>query len=367
MYALGYALGKTSLISKVKSTVSLLNGKKDMLLVLCMFALTILFGQFLPGTVTISIMLIVLGTLGSDGVVTSGKILLPLLMIECIWECVLPIGMGATIYMMDNAMVEGIIQNEAYAYQIFDYVKVAMLPAILLFLYAAFIWKKIPDSGFNEDALVKTNDKNAIATYKPWQEVLIYVLFAVTIICLICGQLLGDFMYLVPAIAVLILAFTKIMTTKEIIANVTADTVWMIAGIMVVSTALGNSGAGDIIGNFILNLLGGTTNGFIVMLVVCVVTVLMTTFLSNTGTYLVMMPIAASVAAAAGMDPRGICLCCSIGSVIAFAFPTGSTTCALVYAAGNYNPFKLLKYTLPGVVIGILSLVVSAYFWFPPM
>ena len=73
--------------------------------------------------------------------------------------------------------------------------------------------------------------------------------------------------------------------------------------------------------------------------------------MSNTGTAAVLSPIAASLSLVAGMDPRGIILVITIASVMAIAFPSGSAECALAFAIGQHEPAKLLKYTVPYILI----------------
>lgn len=362
MFVIASALGKTNLMLRLRAALSLLNGKKNMVLVAAMFLLAILMMQFMPGPVTISLMVTFLSVLKEDGEVTPSRILLPLLMVTAAWECVLPIGIGATVYLQDNALISGIIRSEEYLYQMFDFVKVGMIPGAVITIYSLCIWRRMPNHTIQT---AKDSGAPKASSLKKWQEYMVYLLFLLILFCLAANSLVGNYMYLVPVLAVLVLAYTKTMPLKEIVGNLTNPTVWMIAGVTVVSQALGDSGAGDVLGNAILKLLGNTQNQWVVTSIVAVTAVLMTTFLSNTGTYLVLMPIAASVATAAHMDPRAVCVCVGYGSLLAFCFPTGSTTCAVAYALGNYNPLKVLRYTLPALILGTAALILSANLWFP--
>jgi len=179
------------------------------------------------------------------------------------------------------------------------------------------------------------------------------------------GTKLGNLMNLAPAIGVLILIYTGSLTAKEAITNMTGDMVWMIAGVLVVSDAMGSSGVGELIGSGILKILGDSPSGLVVMVVFAVVAIVMTTFMSNTGTAAILSPIAASMALAGGMDPRGIVLIVNIASIMAVAFPSGSAECALMFAAGRHSPVGLLKFTLPYLLIAVVTLVISASIFFP--
>lgn len=184
-------------------------------------------------------------------------------------------------------------------------------------------------------------------------------------ISLFFSKQLGDYMYLIPVTCLLIITFAGCMTPKETINAITIDAVWMIAGVLVIADALGKSGAGDVIGNGILKILGGNPSGLFVMFVFALVTVIMTTFMSNSATSNVLIPVAASVAIAAGWDPRGLVLIVSFCSNIAIAFPSGSPACGIAYASTGYKLGETFRFTLPFLVLAIISIVFSADFFCP--
>lgn len=359
MFVLGAAFSKTNLTNTIRKWMMAMNGKKGIVLVAIMYLITIVMVQFASVTVTLTIMITFIAALGNEGDVTPSKIMMPLLMVTCGFTCLTPIGMGATNFAMDNSLISGIVP-EQYLFTLWDFCKVGSIPAVAVLIYGLFIWKFIPESKVDSSKMGPA--KEFVCPYTKAQEMLVYALFfGVFVVIMFFSQ----YMYIAPAVAVLILAYTKIMDTKEIIAIMTGDMIWMIAGVLVVASAMANSGAGDLIGNAILNVLGGSQNGIFVMLVFAVVTVVMTTFMSNAGTYMIMMPVAASVAMAGGYDPRSLCIIVTLASNYAFAFPTGSNQAALTYATAGYNPVKIAKYTLPGLAIMIAALVLSANFWFP--
>ena len=101
------------------------------------------------------------------------------------------------------------------------------------------------------------------------------------------------------------------------------------------------------------------------MFVFATVTVVMTTFMSNSATSNVLIPVAASVAIAAGWDPRGLVLIVSFCSNIAIAFPSGSPACGIAYASTGYKLGETFRFTLPFLVLAIISIVFSADFFCP--
>ena len=194
---------------------------------------------------------------------------------------------------------------------------------------------------------------------------MIYAVFLIVVISLFFNTQLGDVMYLMPVMGVLVLYFTKAMNLKEIVGALTGDPVWMIAGVLVMADALGATGAGEAIGNVILTILGGKPSGLFVMFVFAAVSVVMTTFMSNSATRNVLVPIAASTCIAAGWDPRGVVLIVAFCANVAIAFPSGSPACGIAYAACGYKLTDTFKFTIPFILIAVISIVLSANLCFP--
>ena len=364
MLALSAALTKTSIVPMIRRSMSNMRDKGGMVLVAFLFLVVIAFVQFIPATATFSILIVFMVALDDKGEVTPYRLLLPMLGISCIWKSRLPIGMGAANFARYNALCDGIITDENLLLKMLDPFYVAILPTIVLTIYCLFAWKLLPKEGsINTTGLREV--KETQSTLTKGQETLIYVVFVAVMLVLVLNKWTGNYMYIAPAVGVLVLVYARVLTVPETVKAMTSDMIWMIAGVLTVASALGSSGAGDLIGNSLLNLFSATPNSFVVMLVFAAVTIVMTIFLSNTATYNILTPVAAMICAAGGWDPRGLLCIIAIGNTLAIAFPSGAAECAVVFAAGGYNPGKVLKFTLPYILLAVVSLAFSANMIFP--
>ena len=307
-------------------------------------------------------MLMFLMALGNTGDITPSRMTIPILAMISIWGTKLPIGMGATQYITLNAFYEGMASGPDQLLSIFDFFKISIIPCALCTLYCLFAYKLMPNDSYDATKLKEVKKTEAIPKR---DETIIYIVFVVVMASLLFGKMLGDIMYVMPAIGILVLLLSKVMSVKETTSAMTQDAVWMAAGVLVMADALGDTGAGELIGSMILKILGGNPSGIMVMLVFAVVTTVMTTFMSNTATRNVLVPIAASTCMAAGWDPRGVVLIVAFCANVAIAFPSGSPACGIAYAAGGYKITKTLKFTLPFILIAIASIVFSANLFFP--
>ena len=358
------AFGKTSLLRKIQDSMMVLKGKNGFILLICLYAVVIVFAQFLPTTANMTIMLMFLMALGNTGEITPSRMTIPLLAMISVWGTKIPIGMGAASYITTNAFYEGMIANESHLLQIFDMFKVSIVPCLILTAYCLFCYKLMPNTTFEADKLKPVKEPKEPELDKK-HETIIYVVFTLVMLSLFFGNMLGDKMYVMPAIGIIILLLTNSIKVRETVHAMTADAVWMIAGVLVMADALGASGAGTLIGEGILLILGGEPSGLFVMIVFAVTTVVMTTFMSNTATRNVLVPIAASTCLAAGWDPRGVVLIVTFCANVAIAFPSGSPACGIAFAAGGYKLTSTFKFTIPFILLAMASIVISCHIFFP--
>lgn len=363
MLVMGTALTKTSLVSRVQVKLNALQKKRGMALLLGFYAAAVVFVQFIPTTATIAIFVTFLATLDDEGEITPGRILLPLLALMEAWKFKIPIGLGATTFAQINAYAEGIITDENHLVSMMDPFIVTLIPTIALTIYCIFCWKLMPKDHKIGTESVKAKDYTSKLT--KGQEYLTYIVFVCVMAVMVLNKWTGNYLYIAPAAGVLVLIYGGVISVKEAVHDMTCDMIWMIAGVLVMASALSSTGVADLIGNGIISILGEQPNSFLVMLLFTGVTIFMTAFISNSACVSVLIPLAASVCAAGGWDPRGIMIAVQLASVEVVAFPSGSGEAAVCYAAGNYNPAKVLKFTLPYTLIAWFTIALSANIFFP--
>lgn len=362
MFTVAYAFGKTSLINKVRNSMERIKGKSGLGFIVFLFLVTIVLSQLMGRTAIVSIVALFLVSLDDKDEICASRMIFAAFAVMAAWSLKFPVGLGATMSPTANAYYEGIISNPALMLLPGDFIKVSFIPATALTIYALFAWKSIPRHAVNTSDVKEVKETAAISRR---DEIIINIVFIGVLLGFIFGAKIGSLMYVIPAAGVLVLLYTKTLTAKETVDSLTGDMVWMIAGVLVMSDAIGRSGVGDMIGNGLLVLLGDKPSGIFVLFVFAVTAIVMTTFMSNTGTAAVLTPIAAFLSMVAGMDPRGIVLIINIASIMAIAFPSGSAECALAFAIGQHEPGKLLKFTLPYLLIAVVTLVISASIFFP--
>lgn len=363
MLALATAFGKTSAVARVRSLLAKAKEKNGFIFLLSLYVIVIILSQLMGRTACISIMILFVGSMDDSEGMTASRLITAIFSVMAMWNLKFPIGLGATMASVANSFYEGIITDPALMLQPLDIIKVTIIPGLVILAYALFAWKLIPETGKVDTSNVK-NVKDAAAISKK-DEICITVVFFAVVVSFFFSSQLGGLMNVMPAIGVLVLLYTKSLSVKEAVSSMTTDMVWMVAGVLTVSSAIGSSGLGDVIGQMIENFLGGSHNSFLIILVFSIAATVITTFMSNTGTQALLTPIAASYCLVSGGDPRGIVLAVNIAAVFALAFPSGSGECALMFAVTGHNPIKLLRYTGPYLVLAVLALTFSINMFYP--
>ena len=362
MLVVASALGKTSLVHRLRQAMNSLQGKSGILLVAAIYVITLALSQLMGQIACVSMMLLFVQTLDDDSDISPARMLFAVACINTIWTSKIPVGMGATMPGTINSFYQGMVGPE-HLLGIADYFKAGIFPALAGTIYCLFAYKLIPSQKIDSSQVKEVKEQAALS--KRDETIIFLVFLGVIAGFMFSNQLDSNITNILPAVGVIVLILTKVFTVNQVITTLSGDRVWMIAGMTVMSTVLGNTGVGDLIGQTVLRILGDNPSGLYVSVVFCVVTTVMTNFLSNMGTMALMCPIAAATALAGGMNVQAVVLVTAVSSWFAIAMPTGCSAAIMAFGIGNHNPFKLFKFTLPMILIMMVALIVGVNLFFP--
>ena len=102
-------------------------------------------------------------------------------------------------------------------------------------------------------------------------------------------------------------------------------------------------GTGSVIADIIVNSLGASPSPIVVLVVIFVLGVFMTNFMSNTATCALLVPIGLSLASQLGFDPKAVLAAIVIASSLAYATPIGMPANTMVYNIAGYSFMDYVK------------------------
>lgn len=364
MLVVASALGKTTFIDGLRYKMLSLQGKSGLLLMGAMFLFTIVLSQLMGQIAGLTMMLLFIQSLDEESDISPSRMVFVIATIGTLWLSRIPVGMGATMPSTINSFYGGMV-NSNQLLGLTDYFKASVLPAVLGTIYCLFAYKLIPSHEIELNNETDSKDSKTKESISKRNETIIYVVFVAVIIGFMFSNLLGGIVNIIPAVGVLVLIYTKALNLKDVVSTLTNDMVWMVAGMTTVSNVLGVSGVGELIGETVLKILGSNPTPLFVITVFCVFTTIMTNLMSNMGTMALMTPIAAATAMAGGMNVKAVVLVVAVSSWFAIALPTGSAGAMMAFGLGKHNPFKLMKFTIPLLIICMISLIFSVNLFFP--
>ena len=166
-----------------------------------------------------------------------------------------------------------------------------------------------------------------------------------------------------PVTSVLLAAILMVVTgcvrsMEAAYKTINWQTIVLFAAMLPMSTALEKTGVSEMISNSMVAGLGGSSP-YILMAGIYAVTTLMTIFISNTVTAVLMAPIALQCAVGIGVSPVPFMFAVTVAASMCFASPFSTPPNALVMSAGQYTFMDYVKVGLPlQILMGIVMVFI---------
>lgn len=182
---------------------------------------------------------------------------------------------------------------------------------------------------------------------------------AAAIMLLMIAMMVFDFIPVAPVTAVIIAGLLTVFAgcfrnVEAAYKTINWESIVLIAAMMPMSTALEKTGASALVSQGLVESLG-SMGPTALLAGIYFTTSLMTMFISNTATAVLMAPIALVAAQQVGVSPYSFLFAVTLGASMCFASPFSTPPNALVMKAGGYTFMDYVKVGLPlQIIIGIV-------------
>lgn len=186
---------------------------------------------------------------------------------------------------------------------------------------------------------------------------------AAAIMVLMVVMMVFDFIPVAPVTAVMIAGLLMVLTgcfrnVEAAYKTINWETIVLFAGMLPMSLALEKTGASEYISNSLVSGLG-SYGPIVLMAGIYFTTSLMTMFISNTVTAVLMAPIALQSAIQIGVSPVPFLFAVTVAASMCFASPFSTPPNALVMPAGQYTFMDYIKVGLPlQIIMGVVMVFV---------
>lgn len=159
------------------------------------------------------------------------------------------------------------------------------------------------------------------------------------------------------------LMLTGCLRPREAYRAIDLSIVFLLAGSLALGAALEKSGITTLLANGLTHL-GSVASPFMVMAGFFLAAVIISEFMSNSGTVPLLAPIAISIAAKMHLNPMALIAAITFGSTAAFAMPIGYQTSLMIYGPGQYRFRDFVRMGLAlDALLALLALWLIPRYW----
>lgn len=357
MFVVGQALFETGMANKIGGVVTRFAKNEKILMVAIMVIVGVMSG-FLSNTGTAAVLIPVVCGIADESGYSRSRLLMPLVFAAALGGNLSIIGAPG------NLMGVNALQEMGLSTSFFMYAPVGVPMLILGILYFIFIgYRFLPDGKGAAGAAIE--DQKDFSDVPKWKQTVSLVVLILVILAMIFEEMIGISIQLSACIGAIVLVLTGVLSEKEALASIDLKVVLLFGGSLALAKALDTTGAGELIADKLVGLLGADPNPVILLLVIFIVTCALTNFMSNTATTALMIPIAVSLANNLGADPRAVVIATVIAGSCAYATPIGMPANTMVVGLGGYKFKDYVKSGLPLILVSFAICMILLPILFP--
>lgn len=358
MFIVAHGFGRTQLVDKVAEWVNrAAKGSFDRALTLMLLAVWVLTPFTGSPMTKMVIFYPILTAICEKNNVSPSKAMFPLGLVCLLGGTGIPIGNGAVAHLRFNGFLESYGMPE-YSFVMTDIFRSKVLPAIIITIYAIFFAKRLaPNQPVVPIAGMENRGKKK-EPLPPFQEKCGYIIFIAVSVGLIFAEKLGIPQWVITVLGAVMMYATGVLKGREVKQALPLDIYLLLVGALSMGSALVETGAGDVIGNAIVTIIGGNTNPFFVNAIFFLVPFIMTQFMNNGATQNIIVPIVILACKSLGCSPLGPIMLVANACMAAFLTPMATSSIPIMMAAGGYDIKSLFKQGwLPAIIYGVLQIV----------
>lgn len=366
MFVVGAALFYTGLAQKIGETVVSHAGTSENGLMLAIMIVTATMSAFLSNTGTTAALLPVVVGICAVAKIPASRQLMPLAFAADIGGIITMVGTPP------NIIVSGTLSKFGIApFGFFEFAWIGIPLTIATIVFMMLIGKhllpkhEITDAGDVEQEVAAEDISN-----DPKKQLFSGLILLGVIIAMILGDPLKTHfginlpLSIVAVIGAMLCVLTGCLNEKQAYTSIDWVTIFLFAGMMPVATALDQSGAGKMIANAVIGVMGDNPSPYFATGVLFALSCIMTQFMSNTASCALLAPIGISIAQGMGADPHAVLMAIGVAASCAFGTPVGTPPNTLVLGPGQYKFTDYVKAGVPLILVCfVVSLIIIPMVW----
>ena len=357
MFVVGQALFETGMANKIGGIVTKF-AKTEKTLIIAIMVIAGVMSGFLSNTGTAAVLIPVVCGIADESGYSRSRLLMPLVFAAALGGNLSIIGAPG------NLMGVNALQEMGLSTSFFMYAPVGVPMLILGILYFVCLGYRLLPNGTESNGTEVEAQKDFSEVPK-WKQMISLIVLIVVIGAMIFEEEIGVSIEISSCVGAAFLVLTGVLSEKEALKSIDLKVVLLFGGSLSLAKALDTTGAGNLIADKIVGLLGSNPNPILLLFVIFVVTCVLTNFMSNTATTALMIPSAVSLANNLGADPRAVVIATVIAGSCAYATPIGMPANTMVVGLGGYKFKDYVKSGLPLIGFSFVICMILLPILFP--
>ena len=350
MFVVGASMFYTGLAQKIGASIVKISGTGENSLMFGIMLVGAALSAVLSNTGTAACLLPVALGICSAAKIPASRQLMPLA-----FAC----GIGGIITMVGtppNIIANGALEAAGIAdkFGFFEFAWIGIPVTVAGIIYMMFLGKYLlPKAELDADQEIEQEvEANETSASK---QVVSGVILLLVVLTMAIG-IKGVSLEMAAIIGAIVCVLTGCLTEKQAYASIDWVTIFLFAGMMPVSASMDKTGAGKLIAEWAVSLMGGSPTPIIMTSVLFIISCTLTQFMSNTAACALLAPVGVAISQQLGASPKAVLMAIGVAASCAFATPVGTPPCTLVLGPGGY---KFMDYVKVGVPLVILCFIVS--------
>ena len=336
MFVVGASMFYTGLAQKIGNTVVKMCGTGENSLMFGLMTVGTVLSSCLSNTGTAACMLPVALGICSAAKIPASRQLMPLAF-ACGWGGIITmVGTPPNIIAVGAMNAAGL---ESFSF--FEFAWIGVPVSVAGMLYMMFVGKYLlPKAELDADQEIEQEIE--ASSDNTTKQMIAGAILAVVILVMAVG-VKGVSLEMAAVIGALVCVLTGCLTEKQAYASIDWVTIFLFAGMMPVSTAIDKTGAGKMIAEITVEMMGGSPSPLVVTAVLFILSCGLTQFMSNTASAALLCPIGIAISQQLNADPKAVVMSIAVAASCAFATPVGTPPNTLVLGPGGYKFMDYVK------------------------
>ncbi len=357
MFVVGASMFYTGLAQKIGGVVVKMCGTGENSLMFGLMMVGTVLSSCLSNTGTAACLLPVALGICAAAKIPASRQLMPLAF-ACGWG-----GIITMVGTPPNIIAVGAMTSAGLKpFGFFEFAWIGIPVSIAGMLYMMFVGKYLlPKVDLSADQEIEQEIEATVTDSK--KQIVSGLILAVCIIVMAL-DLKAISLEMTAIVGALVCVLTGCLTEKQAYSAIDWVTIFLFAGMMPVSAAMDKTGAGKLIAEWAVSLMGGSPTPIIMTSVLFIISCTLTQFMSNTAACALLAPVGVAISQQLGASPKAVLMAIGVAASCAFATPVGTPPCTLVLGPGGYKFMDYVKVGVPLVVLCfIVSIIVIPMVW----